>query len=37
MIQKEILKKVRRIEIRTKKLVNDLFSGEYHSTFKGQG
>jgi uncharacterized protein (DUF58 family) len=37
MIPKEILKRVRRIEIRTKKLVNDLFSGEYHSTFKGQG
>jgi len=37
MLPKEILKKIRRIEIRTKKLVNDLFSGEYHSTFKGQG
>lgn len=37
MIPKEILKKIRRIEIQTKKLVNDLFSGEYHSTFKGQG
>lgn len=37
MIPKDVLKKVRRIEIRTKKLVNDLFSGEYHSTFKGQG
>lgn len=37
MIPKEILKKVRRIEIRTKRLVNDLFSGEYHSTFKGRG
>ena len=37
MIPREILKKVRRIEIRTKRLVNDLFSGEYHSTFKGQG
>ncbi len=37
MIPKEILKKVRRIEIRTRRLVNDLFSGEYHSTFKGQG
>jgi len=37
MIPKEVLKRVRRIEIRTKKLVNDLFSGEYHSTFKGQG
>ncbi|UCD95623.1 MAG: DUF58 domain-containing protein [Candidatus Zixiibacteriota bacterium] len=37
MDQKELFKKIRRIEIRTKKLVNDLFSGEYHSTFKGQG
>ncbi|MCK4606068.1 MAG: DUF58 domain-containing protein [candidate division Zixibacteria bacterium] len=37
MIPAEVLKKIRRIEIRTKKLVNDLFSGEYHSTFKGQG
>jgi len=37
MIPKEILKKVRRIEISTRRVVNDLFSGEYHSTFKGQG
>ena len=37
MIPKEILKKVRRIEISTRRDVNDLFSGEYHSTFKGQG
>lgn len=37
MLSKEILSKIRRIEIRTKKLVNELFSGEYHSTFKGQG
>jgi uncharacterized protein (DUF58 family) len=37
MIPKELLKKIRHIEIRTKRLVNDLFSGEYHSTFKGQG
>ncbi len=37
MIPKELFKKIRRIEIRTRKLVNDLFSGEYHSTFKGQG
>jgi len=37
MLPSEILKKIRRIEIRTKRLVNDLFSGEYHSTFKGQG
>ena len=37
MIPKEILKKIRYIEIQTRRLVNDLFSGEYHSTFKGQG
>ena len=37
MIPKEILKKVRQIEIRTKSLVNDLFGGEYHSVFKGRG
>jgi uncharacterized protein (DUF58 family) len=34
---REILKKVRRIEIRTKRLVDDIISGEYHSSFKGQG
>ena len=33
----EVLKKVRRIEILTRRLVNDIFSGEYHSVFKGQG
>jgi uncharacterized protein (DUF58 family) len=33
----EVLKKVRRIEIFTRRLVNDVFSGEYHSVFKGQG
>ena len=37
MIPKEIIKKVRHIEIRTKGLVNDLFGGEYHSIFKGRG
>lgn len=37
MIPKEILKKVRHIEIRTTRLVNDLFGGEYESVFKGQG
>lgn len=37
MLPKEVLNNIRRIEIRTKRLVNDLFSGEYHSTFKGQG
>lgn len=37
MIPKEIFKQVRRIEIRTTRLVNDLFGGEYKSVFKGQG
>lgn len=37
MIPKEILKQVRRIEIRTTRMVNDLFGGEYKSVFKGQG
>ncbi len=33
----DIIKKVRKIEITTRDLVSDLFSGEYHSLFKGQG
>jgi len=37
MLTKELLKKVRQIEIRTKGLVNQVFSGEYHSVFKGRG
>lgn len=37
MLPKEIIRKIRRIEITTKKLVNDVFAGEYHSTFKGRG
>ena len=37
MIPKKILQKVRRIEIKTRGLVNDLFGGEYHSIFKGRG
>lgn len=37
MIPKQILKKVKQIEIRTRGLVNDLFGGEYHSVFKGRG
>ncbi len=37
MIPREILKKVRRLEISTRGLVNDVFSGEYHSVFKGRG
>jgi uncharacterized protein (DUF58 family) len=37
MISKEILKKIRKLEIRTKGLVNNIFGGEYQSAFKGQG
>lgn len=37
MIPKEILDKVRRIEITTSRLVNDVFAGAYHSAFKGRG
>jgi len=37
MLPKEILHKIRRIEIQTRHLVNDVFSGEYHSVFKGRG
>lgn len=33
----ELIKKVRRIEIKAKGLTNELFSGEYHSAFKGRG
>ena len=37
MIPKEILDKVRLIEIQTRSMVNNLFAGEYHSVFKGRG
>jgi uncharacterized protein (DUF58 family) len=37
MTTAEILKRVRRIEIKTKGLSNHIFSGEYHSAFKGRG
>lgn len=33
----EVLKKVKLLEIHTRKLVNNLFGGEYHTAFKGQG
>jgi len=33
----DILKKVRELEIKSKKLASDLFTGEYHSAFKGRG
>jgi len=37
MISKEVLKKIRKLEIRTKGLVNNMFGGEYQSAFKGRG
>ncbi len=37
MDTKELLKKVRKIEIKTRRLSNNVFGGEYHSTFKGRG
>lgn len=37
MVSQEILKKIKKIEIVTRRLVQDVFAGEYHSTFKGQG
>src|SRR6266571_793883 len=37
MIPKDIIDKVRRIEITTSRLVNDFFAGAYHSAFKGRG
>lgn len=37
MTTAEILKRVRRIEIKTKGLSNHIFAGEYHSAFKGRG
>jgi uncharacterized protein (DUF58 family) len=37
MNTKELLKKVRKIEIKTRRLSDHIFSGEYHSSFKGRG
>ena len=37
MLSAEFLKKLRRIELRTRKIINSTFVGEYKSTFKGQG
>jgi uncharacterized protein (DUF58 family) len=37
MDTKELLKKVRKIEIKTRRLSDNIFGGEYHSTFKGRG
>ncbi len=37
METRELLKKVRQVEIKTRGMVNQIFSGEYHSVFKGRG
>ena len=37
MNTKDLLKKVRKIEIKTRRLSDHVFGGEYHSTFKGRG
>src|SRR5947207_11107139 len=37
MIPREILRKIRQIEIRTNRLVSETLAGQYHSVFKGQG
>ncbi|HYE29882.1 MAG TPA: DUF58 domain-containing protein [Methylomirabilota bacterium] len=37
MIPREILKKIRQIELRTRRIVNERVAGQYHSVFKGQG
>ncbi|MDX9755201.1 MAG: DUF58 domain-containing protein, partial [bacterium] len=37
MIPRELISQIRRIEIRTNRLVNDVLAGEYHSVFKGRG
>lgn len=37
MLSKELMKKIHHIEIRTRRLVDDTYAGEYHSVFKGRG
>jgi uncharacterized protein (DUF58 family) len=37
MLSREVLEKVRRVEIQTRRLVTDALAGEYHSIFKGRG
>ncbi len=37
MISPDLIKQIRHIEIRTRRLVNDSFAGEYHAVFKGRG
>ena len=37
MLSSDLFRKIRQIEIRTRRLVNDTFAGDYHSAFKGRG
>lgn len=37
MIPKELLKKIRQLELRTRRLVDETMAGQYHSAFRGQG
>src|SRR5512134_795847 len=37
MVTREVLRKVRQVEIRTSRMVNNVFGGEYRSVFKGRG
>jgi uncharacterized protein (DUF58 family) len=37
MLSTDLIKKIRQIEIRTRRLVNDSYAGDYHSIFKGRG
>jgi len=37
MLATELFRKIRQIEIHTRKLVNDSYAGEYHAVFKGRG
>ena len=37
MFTTELMNKIRRIEIRSRRLVDDSFAGDYHSVFKGRG
>src|SRR5260370_36978963 len=37
MTPREILRKIRQIELRTNRLVSETLAGQYHSVFKGQG
>ena len=37
MIPQEVMQQIRRIQIRTNRMVNEVFAGQYESVFRGQG